>query len=286
MNFISGQTVSKAWFETTGPASLEERRINILTSLAHFFAQLSQFQFDRWDGGDESPKIGPCYDWIEKEDGSVGVVAPGPFDSSPSYLREHYDKDDTKKSKNPWGVSEAMLMEVMIPHLPIHDPSESFVLSIPDLDSQNVMVDEDGMVTGIIDLDHIQTAPRCVGYCRYPSWITRDWGPLMYGWPKASDSENSPEELERYREHYNREMGVALDGNGDWKYTQKSQIREAVWIAALNRRHRLEICRKLVQVAQGDETDALDILYDLGTDNLIEEDWRSLKKNLGSLISL
>ncbi|KAK3935091.1 hypothetical protein QBC46DRAFT_58533 [Diplogelasinospora grovesii] len=290
MNFISGKTVSKAWFDATGPVSLEERRMKILTSLAHLLAQLSQFKFDKigslhTNEDDIVPSIGPCYDWEENDDGSLAVVASGPFEDSRSYLQQHYDEDDTKKSEDPWGVAEAKLMEVMMPHLPIHDPSEGFVLSIPDLDSQNVIVDEDGTVTGIIDLDHIQTVPRCVGYCRYPSWITRDWDPLMYGWPKLTDSENSPEELERYRKHYNREMGAALGGKGDWKYTQKSQIWEAVWIAALNRRHRLEICRKLVQVTQGDEVDALDILYDVGTDNLSEDDWGNLKKALGCLMS-
>lgn len=146
-----------------------------------------------------------------------------------------------------------------------------------------------GQRTGIIDWDLVQTLPRCVGYCRYPSWITRDWDPLMYGWPKIKESENSPEELQRYREHFDREMGAALGWKGDWIYTKKSHIREAVWIAALNARNRLEICRKMVEVVIGGQEekadDALGMIYDIGSGYLGEQEWRDLKQKLETLVS-
>lgn len=74
-----------------------------------------------------------------------------------------------------------------------------FVLALPDLDSQNIMVDEEGTVTGIVDWDLCHTVPSFVGYARYPGWITRDWDLSMYGWP-MNEFEDPPELLQQYRE--------------------------------------------------------------------------------------
>ncbi|SJL09230.1 uncharacterized protein ARMOST_12606 [Armillaria ostoyae] len=41
-------------------------------------------------------------------------------------------------------------------------------------------------VTGFIDWDDVFVGPREGGYARYLSWITRDWDPIMYGWPPGS----------------------------------------------------------------------------------------------------
>ena len=49
----------------------------------------------------------------------------------------------------------------------------------------------------------------------------------MYGWPKQVDLENSPEALEWYSAYYNQQMGSALGQEGDWMYTEKSNITEA-----------------------------------------------------------
>ncbi|KAL2756518.1 hypothetical protein ACRALDRAFT_2026580 [Sodiomyces alcalophilus JCM 7366] len=237
ISFVPGKSVSKAWFKTTGPTSLEERRLRILKTLSGCIAQLSRFRFQKIGSlhsmEDGSLVIGPCYDYHKNNDGTLRVVASGPFDTAASYLKEHRAKANTKSV---WGISASKLTNAMIPYLPAYDSTEGFVLCPPDFDSQNIMVDDEGNITGIIDWDHVQTLPQCVGYSIYPSWITRDWNPLMYGWPKLADSEDSPQELER-----------------------------------------LEIYRKLVQTAIGADSDAMDILYDLGTGCLSETDWSTLK---------
>ncbi|KAL1842907.1 hypothetical protein VTK73DRAFT_2971 [Phialemonium thermophilum] len=286
-SFLPGKTVIKTWFEDSGPIPMEERRLLTLTSLAGCMAQLSAFAFDKigslcGDSPDAIP-LGPCFDWDEKDDGTIGVDASGPFDSTDDYLREHFQ---LRNSKSEWGVAEDKLIVVIKSCLPVHNPGEGFVLCPPDFDAQNILTDSDGNVTGIIDWDLVQTLPRCVGYSRYPSWITRDWDPLMYGWPHLKDTENSPEELERYREHYCRALGAALAHRGDWSYTKKSHIWEAGWIALLNTVNRLEICRKLLQAAVGDDDDATDILYDLGTGALEKEKWDSIVDSLTKLFSV
>ena len=282
MSFLPGRPVSKAWFDESGPTPLEHRRISILESVARAVAQLSSFSFAAIGSPHDvngALAIGPCYHWKENDDYSVNVTASGPYGTTAAYLQDCSAARDTKSD---WGLAESKILDVVVPCLP--EGPTGFVLSVPDFDSQNILVDEGGALTGIIDWDLVQTMPRCVGYCRYPSWITRDWDPLMYGWPKRA-SENSPQELERYREIYNEKMGEALGGGGDWKYTKRSEVREAVWIAALNSTNRLEICPKLVQVAIGDGKKALDILYDIGTDYLSEGEWHELCGKLMKLVT-
>lgn len=135
---------------------------------------------------------------------------------------------------------------------------ETFVLSLPDFDSQNVIIDERGNLTGIIDWDNARTVPRFLGFSSFPGWITRDWDPIMYYYPVNKEKENSPEELERYRERYNGRMQEMLCGKGDSRFVNKSHIFEAVAIAAYDDVRRLEIVRKIVAtVFHVDDDDAL-----------------------------
>jgi len=73
-------------------------------------------------------------------------------------------------------------------------------------------------ITGLIDWDNAQTVPSICGFAWYPSWITRDWDPHMYGWPYMPETENSPEQLERYRQHYFDEMKTVLAAAGSQEY--------------------------------------------------------------------
>jgi Phosphotransferase enzyme family len=144
------------------------------------------------------------------------------------------------------------LLVAMIECLPpslkaVSESRETFVLAHLDLSLQNILVQEDGTVTGIIDWDNVHTVPRCVGYARYPSWITRDWDPVLHGYgdPNAR-FENSPEELERYRQHYSSAMR-AFRPEKCLDYTTKSHLHEAVSIAAYEPICTPEILRKIFE---------------------------------------
>lgn len=186
-----------------------------------------------------------------------------------------------KNKEDVWGKDEAKIMNAVLPNLPSRD---GFVISLRDFGSQNIMVDDQGNVTGLIDWDLAQTMPRHVGYARYPGWITRDWDPLMYGWPKMTDTEDSPGTLDAYRAHYNKELGRALNWKGDWDLTDKPRFSEAAWIAAMNWHNRLEICRKLVQVVVGEDVSATQVLYDIGVGDHSENDWAVLETKLRELV--
>lgn len=287
MSCLDGYTVASRWFDNTVPTPLETRRLRILTTLAEAMAQLRRFRYEKigslqFEGeADGKVTIGPCYDWKDDDEG-ITVKAAGPFSTSRSYLLNDFDNLD---EDDPYAVGAHKLTAMMVPHLPSPtNGAETFVLRPPDFDSQNIMIDEQGRLTGIIDWDNVQTFPSFVGYSSYPSWLTRDWDPLMYGWP-GSNEEDSPAELARYREHYRQKMEEALGQEGDWEGTKKSHVFEAVCIAAQTEMCRLEIVRKFVQhvFRKTEGFNALDFIIEVGEG---EEDGQEFERRVRSLLSL
>ena len=83
-----------------------------------------------------------------------------------------------------------------------------FVLAHADLDSQNVFVDDEGNLTGVIDWDGVAAVPLCIGPQSLPKFLTEDYDPNHYdydveaGEPRAGRIADSPEELTSYRAMY------------------------------------------------------------------------------------
>lgn len=295
MSYVSGRTVSRLWFDASGDTPLEERRRNILKQLAQAMSQLSRLRFNEIGSLVSSSQsgghnLGPCYDWGETGgDGTTSVTSSGPFSSATSFL-EHFWASTNRKS--PYAIGAVKVLEEMLPLLP---HSSEYVLALPDYDSQNVLADENGNITGVIDWDNVQTVPDFIGCLRYPGWITRDWDPLMYGWPQYR--ENTPAELQKYRAYYLGGMKQTLKpwGSGKYKLTERSHIFEAFWIAVANGVNRTSIFQKFVEEAKhkldkempsGLDRDALDILYEIAVGELEDEDWEGLRKGLQALMTL
>lgn len=58
-----------------------------------------------------------------------------------------------------------------------HRQPETFILRHDDLELQNIMVDEDGNVNGIIEWDGAYAAPRCTDTAAIPKFLRKDWMP-------------------------------------------------------------------------------------------------------------
>ncbi|KAJ0123844.1 uncharacterized protein J7T55_012314 [Diaporthe amygdali] len=296
MSYISGRTVSRLWFDASGPTPLEERRQTILKQLAQTMSQLNKLRFDKIgslvpssQGSDY--ELGPCYEWDEAEDESISITSSGPFLTTKSFLEKFWAPTNEQSE---YAVGAAKVLEEMLPFLP-QSTESTYVLALPDFDSQNIMADDQGNITGLIDWDNVQTVPGFMGCLRYPGWITRDWDPLMYAWPQ--DNENSPDELQKYRAYYLQEIKQALEpqGSEDYRLTEKSHIYEAFWIAVANVGNRTSICQKFVDEAKrmvdeeempdGLDQDALNVLFDIAEEELEDEDWESLRKGLEALMT-
>lgn len=76
----------------------------------------------------------------------------------------------------------------------------------------------------------------------------------MYNHP--SDNENTPEELEEFREQWNKKMGELLGGQGDYRFTPKSYIFNNVVIAAQDPPCRSCIVGKILSAIFPDEDQA------------------------------
>ena len=304
MSFVPGSTVSELWFDESGPTPLEDRRRRALETIAEAMSQLRKFQFSKIGSleltNEAKPynkiSIGPIYGFDEGDrfDENYGeqikVEQSGPFESSMSYMLHNFESVQGLDPKG-WGHAAYKLNQIMLSHLPRSSLSpystrraETFVLCLPDFDSQNVMIDEKGNLTGLIDWDNAQTLPRFLGYCRYPGFITRDWDPLMYGYPD-SERENSPEELMRYRKIYLDKMTQVLGGEGDAIFTAKSHIYENLDIATCNDMNRLDIMRRVVEEIIKDRK-PLGVICDMTHNDLDPKVMESLEKGMKELLSV
>ncbi|KAK0732190.1 kinase-like domain-containing protein, partial [Lasiosphaeris hirsuta] len=223
MSFIPGRVLTEVWDDPELATPLEERRRRVLEALARSLAELAQL------GGFN--QIGS----LQQGDGGE-IIEAGPFDTERSYFEYYYERSEGAGRR----AKDTIIKRTVLPKFPFPGSSGGFVLSHPDLDAQNVMVEEDGNLTGIIDWDFAHTAPRCVGYCKFPLFIAYDWVPLGV--------DSSTRELEQYRTHYRWALGAAMGGAGDWKFTKKSHIWEAFMYAAESsfKGVWVSVCRKLI----------------------------------------
>ncbi|KAF8309858.1 kinase-like domain-containing protein [Amanita rubescens] len=169
MDFIPGTNLSKLWNDRNWIT--DQKREKIFEQIAGWMTELSALEFDQ---------IG-CLDWDEAS-GTHHIV---PF-------------PDSRRISDSSILAILQLFLSALPDMTLDGPP--FTLCPPDFNSQNVLLDDDGIVTGIIDWDGVRTLPRQGGAAAYPTWLTEDWVPLSYRWKKdASPEDNmhydSPTEL-------------------------------------------------------------------------------------------
>jgi hypothetical protein len=108
------------------------------------------------------------------------------------------------------------------------DEQESFVLHHPDLDLQNILVDDDGNVASILDWHETITAPRCTGYASLRNFLTNEWFPGF----TLTDPPHMSWTVDHYRQIYAEAM--KQHGGDDNKSTYKSSMYQAA-VAAVTR---------------------------------------------------
>jgi len=303
MEFVEGKPVSELWFDDTGPTPLEERRLRILDTVAEAMSQMSKFRFDKIGslqfGSDASKptNIGPCNVLDETSelaamlDGCEPAITfrkIGPFNTSREYFQALLNMQDDPSDPASVGIRE--LLNMMFQELPrslptkkleagseIEIETETFVLAHPDFGPQNVIVSENGSLVALIDWDDVQTVPHCIGNTRYPSWITRDWDPLRYGYGNPHcGHENSPQELEYFRSYYADKMASLVSES--LTFSRKTHVFEAFWIAVSSPTCSIHIIDKFFKYLfpEGLEKEPL-FLYDTAIglgENTHEEKWR------------
>lgn len=265
MNYIDGKPLYDIWFDKTQHNEvIEARRTKSLQGLAAAMLQLSQVSFEQAgslffseSNGDmdaNSLEIGPLrlvnnFAMLERMedddyDGMPIYLEAGPFRDLQAYFTALLDYRE-KISTTEFTRGQLMLLRMLLNWIPepkLKGECKPFVLAHPDLDIQNVLVSEDGTLKGIIDWDGVCSVPRSIGNERFPSWLTRDWDPAMYGWNEDMERgvepvgvwEDSPETLRKYRFIYVGFMQSSASSNGNplIGLTRNSIIYENLLIAA------------------------------------------------------
>ena len=260
--FLEGTTLSERW---TDPSwSTEPKRIKTLRNLARVISQLHKFSFDKIgalrfhaDGGfshvGDMIKMDRDLDKIFDGEEVWGTpTATEPFDTTKSYLLARLDDPEVPEVQR-WTKAELALLRLAIDSIPPSlDRNGNFALGHPDFNYQNIFVDDEGKITGIIDWDGVHTLPRALGFARYPSWITRDWDPVKYGYGEPDGrEEDSPEQLINYRREYASAMADLKLPTADYHLddTRLSQILEAIEISVEDTICRPWIIKKLLEFA-------------------------------------
>ena len=266
--FVEGRPLAERW---TGEwLSNESKKMKILRKLAQLMSQLHSLHFDKIGslvlGADgTSLKVDAMvemdFSWDMISEGKIWPTASlsGPFGSTKEYLLSMLHDPEEIPEVQRYTRAEIAILRQAIDSIPkTLDVPQTFSLGHPDFNYQNIITDDEGEITGIIDWDGAETRPRTLAFARYPSWITRDWDPAMYDYPKdLSDPDNqayqedSPEQLISYRREYAAAMAdqnlpeEAYSPND----TRLSHLVEAISIAVSNTMCRPSILRVLLEYA-------------------------------------
>ena len=148
------------------------------------------------------------------------IYERGPFSNPKAYLLSNLDRPDPAIRADAYerGTEKCLRLFIEWAFADAQNHNRQFVLSHPDLDVQNILVADDGTITGLIDWDGVAAVPREVGCAQYPLWLMRDWVPSRYNYDTdagkvfsdAGYQESSPAELATYRALYAQSMEVEI----------------------------------------------------------------------------
>lgn len=233
MNYVDGRPLCERWFDSKHHGDLEAFRTRTLETLSAFMVQLTSFTYDRsgslsFDAQGSINGLDPAriYDAATMHnnlyDDEASDEAPfcdiGPFHNLRDYLL-HMIKGHRPPIER-FGIGINRMLALFIEWLPEYYVKAPFGLAHPDYDLQNVLVEEDGTVCGLIDWDGVAAVPRSIGCESYPKWLTHDWDPFFYDFDnefrgldhERGPAEHSPEELNHYRTMYAKFMEKAVSG--------------------------------------------------------------------------
>jgi hypothetical protein len=312
MKELPGKNACELWYDdwcTTPSPETEQKRENMLRSLAAHMTELNKLNFDHIG----MPVFDPThedfvnYDDIELERlpvdkyhvwpfcDSYRSIERGPFPSTQAFVQNGMnesneieglelpqepvlDEDLSKMTGNDQkALSVSKFFEIVASH-PVFQSTaaDTFALRHSDLDLQNIFIDDDGNVTGILDWDGSLAMPRCVAHAAAPHFLELDW----YG--KASlHTPFLPWRAGHYRNIY---AAALLDAaNPDVKFTSKSHMYQAVFAALYEGTNKQDVMSRLLKEIPGFQLDEWEVTYLLAKGCKMTEDM--LKKELGKILN-
>lgn len=252
LEHIEGLSFSEAWGDE-GQDHSATRRERMLATYAHAMTELNSISCSAIGsvGSELSPEgtitdVGPSYLWIIQESSAgeeqLMVKTVSPCHSTLRYLQEvRAPGRDTK-----WKGGEDYMINQMIQILGDDDKKArgrfKYTLGWSEDNRSATIWGHDGSLKGIMDWTSVQSLPACLGYCRYPDFITEDWRPRSYdsvSWRK----ENEKGELARYRTLFARCIADSGSANGvRVRLTLGSDVLYTMYTAITDQWQRTPIC--------------------------------------------
>ena len=226
MELIHGKPLIDLWFaQGVSHAKREQIRMRALQGIAEAMTQLNAFAFDQ--GGSLLFDAKGNVAGIDKTntadletqyarmystdyDNTMAFCQRGPFTDPKSYLLSLLDIHDEEGERCEVEEGAFKLLRLFIEWGATSKKTgdKPFVLAHADLDYQNILVNNDGSLAGIIDWDGVAAVPRYIGCQSFPKFLTRDYDPAQYaydvevGRPMEGYLADSPPELACYRATY------------------------------------------------------------------------------------
>ncbi|KAL8788743.1 MAG: hypothetical protein Q9195_007150 [Heterodermia aff. obscurata] len=261
MEHVHGRRLYEGWFGAWSSGEyLESFRQRCLQTLALNMAKVGALRFPNggtlaYDSTNAVSSIKPTrvldytrmsdniVEWqsgTEELDNNYYFREIGPFNSEENEIGHLLSLlEDHEPRATKFGEGIYQLLKLFVDWFPREESENPFVILHPDLDLQNVLVDDNGAVVSLIDWDGVATASRSIG-CAYPKWLTHDWDPWNYvyhsGQPdRWGHNVQSPKELKRYREMYtNFFQQATLENNGPISTSDDTGIvRKSLLIGSL-----------------------------------------------------
>jgi len=237
MDFIEGKPLHQVWFCNGVSVSRREKvRLRSLHTIAVAMSALSELQFERSgslrfdsDGNFVDTGNAKACDYHAMLDryGNIGddneddiYHAKAPTHDMLSSLLSKLNNHGTKSSDKALdrGVHECIrgFTGWALDYTKLDE--QKFTLAHPDFDFQNMLVEDDGTLCGIIDWDGVAAVPHSVGSLKYPLWLMRDWDPAYYNYNPETGGpmwrngrrDNGPKEMEKYRDTYSQFIEAAI----------------------------------------------------------------------------
>ncbi|KAI0198568.1 hypothetical protein F4808DRAFT_472685 [Astrocystis sublimbata] len=271
MSYIPGKSLSNVWFghklNGENAETNRARRTRALEGIAAAMLELGRFTFQ----SSGSPTFA--------SDGTLSGTGPQRYTDVQAMIDRWFVYHDP--CDDPIYLINPLCSDPKTCWIPEQNETNHFVLRYPDFNSQNFIVSEDGDLRGIIDWSGVSFSPRTVGCAVYPSWLTRDWDPIMYGYRESMDQgvkpegcwEDSPSCLADCRQIYKAAIAKIDAASAD--ICRMSLVTSNLAIAANNPMCREHIVYKIVKeiwrrTGQYEEVDFVEVMEMFG-ENKVDE---------------
>ena len=247
MEFIHGKPLNDVWFtQGVSQPKQEQIRTRALQGIAEAMTQLNSFAFNQggsllFDAKGNVAGIGSS-NIVDDEtqyakmhskdyDNTMAFCQHGPFTDPSSYLPSLLDAREGKGERCEVEEGAHKLLRLFIEWSVTAGKTEEkpFVLAHTDLDYQNILVNNDGSLAGIIDWDGVAAVPRYIGCQSFPKFLTQDYDPANYaydveaGKPIEGYLADSSAELACYRAMYAQFMESYLSIGDQVNVTRSRQ---------------------------------------------------------------